>query len=188
MKIVAYHGTDMSVAKNIVNDRFICKHNKEHWLGDGIYFYPDLSLARWWTSNPTSKFGVTVEEPAIIKCEIEIDEDRILNLSELSGFTKYIGLMNDFFGVALSDRRRPSEKIDYTKLRCAFFNYVFIRNEVDLIVAPFSTASQPYFPISKNKTLFEHMNIMYTEMQICLREDCQDVIIAKNIIGGECDD
>lgn len=188
MKIVAYHGTDMSVAKDIVNDRFICKSNKEHWLGDGIYFYPDLSLAKWWTSNPTSKFGVAIEKPAIIKCEIEIDEDRILNLSELSGFTKYIKLIDDFFSVALSDRSRPSERIDYKKWRCAFFNYVFEINEADLIIAPFLVPTQPYFPISKNKTLFEHMNIMYTERQICLREVCQDVIIAKNIIGGKGDD
>ena len=59
---------------------FRCKPNKEHWLGEGIYFYTDKSLAEWWTTNPTKNHGIEITVSAIIECLIEVPNDKVLNL------------------------------------------------------------------------------------------------------------
>ena len=76
-KIKVYHGTDKSVVDDIMRSGFRCKPNKEHWLGEGIYFFIDKSLAEWWTSNPSKKHGVNVTNPAIIECTIEAEDDKV---------------------------------------------------------------------------------------------------------------
>ena len=74
--IYCYHGTDYTLGQIICGEEFSIKKNDEHWLGNGIYFYHDLSLAEWWTTQPTSKFGSFINNPAIITCEIEVDEKK----------------------------------------------------------------------------------------------------------------
>ena len=97
--LTAYHGTDKSVANDIVTSGFRCKPNKEHWLGEGIYLYIDKSLAEWWTTKPTKKHGIDITEPVIIECAVEANEDNVLNLCTLDGYTKYVNLYNTFFGI-----------------------------------------------------------------------------------------
>ena len=35
----AFHGTDIRCVDSIIKTGFICKPNKQNWLGNGIYFY-----------------------------------------------------------------------------------------------------------------------------------------------------
>lgn len=175
-----YHGTDEKAAKRIIKDGFICKENSEHWLGNGIYFYNDKSLARWWTTNPTNKFGIHIEKPAIIECTIKIEEERVLNLCTLDGYKNYVALFDDFFKTTFYEHR-PDNELDFRKLRALFFNYILILNKVDMIVAPFFMPDQPYLPKQKNP-YFEKMHILFTEVQICLKEDKQEYITEKRII------
>ncbi|MFR2561553.1 MAG: hypothetical protein ACLS8R_01670 [Anaeromassilibacillus sp.] len=51
MRFLAYHGTDRERAEKILAGAFRVKANDEHWLGTGVYFYLDASLARWWTTG-----------------------------------------------------------------------------------------------------------------------------------------
>ena len=55
LKLQVYHGTEFEIAQKICKEEFICKKNLEHWLGNGIYFYLDKPLAKWWTTNPSKK-------------------------------------------------------------------------------------------------------------------------------------
>ena len=181
-KLTAYHGTDKNVADNIVQAGFHCKPNKEHWLGDGIYLYTDKSLAEWWTTKPTKKHGTDITQPAIVKCSVEIDEERVLNLCTLEGYVKYIDLYNTFFR-DWTYACRTQQEVSFKQLRCAFFNYVFMMFGIDVIIAPFVLPDQPYMPQYAKEQYGKEMHILYTEIQVCIREDAQSIIKEKAVIN-----
>lgn len=183
LEFTVFHGTDLSVATDIINNGFQCKLSDEHWLGNGIYFYEDFSLAQWWTKNKTKKFSMNITNPAIIECKIKIASDRVLNLCELNGFKLYTELLDSFFSIHEKLGIRPKECIDVKKMRCIFFNFIFEMNKIDMIIAPFLKIDQPYFPKCEKELIFNRMNIMYTEKQFCLRENCQaSIIISKKVM------
>jgi hypothetical protein len=183
-KLTGYHGTDKSVANSILNEGFLCKKNKEHWLGEGIYLYIDKSLAEWWTTKPTQKHGIDIKNPVVVECEIELDESRVLNLCSLDNYEKYISLYNSFFR-EWGYGYRPTGEVSFKELRCAFFNYVSLVFQIDVIIAPFILPNQPYMPQYANTQFANEMHILYTEVQVCIREDKQSIIKRKNIIELE---
>ena len=177
-KITGYHGTDLSVAEDILRNGFHCKNSKEHWLGDGIYLYKDRQLAEWWTTNPTEKHGMTINDPVIVECFIETDEERVLNLCALDDYKQYVNLYNSFFR-EWSFRAKSKEETNFKQLRCAFFNYLLLMYDVDIIIAPFVLPDQPYMPQYFNDTYANKMHIMYTEIQVCIAESKQEIIKQK---------
>ena len=180
-ELTGYHGTDLGVANNIVKSNFSCKFNKEHWLGQGIYLYIDKSLAKWWTTKPTRKHGTEITNPAIIECKIEVDESKVLNLCTLEGYKKYIDLYNSFLQDWMSHRKSKNE-ISFKEFRCVFFNYVLIACDIDVIIAPFVLPDQPYMPKYANEQFGHEMHILYTEVQVCIKESKQYIIKSKTII------
>ncbi len=90
IKFKAYHGTDESVAQAIVENGFISRPNREHWLGEGIYFFLDKNLAEWWTTNPTKKSGMRIQTPVVIECTFEIETDKIFDLRNLTDYNNYV--------------------------------------------------------------------------------------------------
>ena len=183
-KLTAYHGTDKSVSENIVQTGFRCKSNEEHWLGEGIYLYVDKALAEWWTTRPTQKHGRDISKPVIIECYIEADDERVLNLCTLEGYIKYIDLYNTFFR-DWAYECRPQQEVSFKQLRCAFFNYIFMMYGIDVIVAPFVLPDQPYMPQYAKERYGEEMHILYTEVQVCIRENAQSVIKKKMVLNVE---
>lgn len=177
---IGYHGTDKSVADDIVNNGFTCKTNKEHWLGDGIYLYQDIELAKWWTTNPTKKHGIEIKEPVIIECHIEVDEDKVLDLTTLQGYKNYVEKYNSFFNV-WAYRAKSNSKVNFNQLRCAFFNIILLSNDIDMIIAPFILPDQPYMPQYFSNTYANEMHILYPEIQICIAEEEQQIIKKREI-------
>ena len=187
-KITAYHGTDHCVVDEILKNGFHCKPNNEHWLGEGIYFYTDRSLAEWWTTNPTKKHGMEITNPVVLECTIEVDNDKLLNLCTLQGYEKYVDIYNSFFR-KWAFQSKPDEQVNFKQLRCAFFNYLHLMFDVEVIIAPFILPDQPYIPPCYNEQYANHMHIMYAEIQVCLVGSCQHLIKNKTVHvlkGGDC--
>ncbi len=182
-EIICYHGTDSEIAKAIVASKFVCGYNDAHWLGNGIYFYEDEALAKWWTTNPSNKFGSHVTKPALVKCKISIDKKRVLDIRTLEGYNQYIEEFDKFFDIAYKYRLKNGALLSYQKFRCFFFDWLFEQNKYDLLIAPFSANKQPYLPKSGNENFFKKMHILFTEGQICLSEKHQEFIIKKDIIN-----
>lgn len=173
---VGYHGTDSSVSKAIIDNGFICKKNDEHWLGNGIYLYQDLDLAKWWTTNPTKKHGMKIDDRVIIECRIEAEDDKVLNLCSLKGYKDYVERYNSFFQ-EWAHKAKPHSIVSFKQLRCAFFDYVMMTEEIHIIIAPFILPDQPYMPSYFDDTFANEMHIMYPEIQICISETNQNKII-----------
>jgi hypothetical protein len=183
ISLEGFHGTDIRNVDNIIKSGFMCKPNKQHWLGNGIYFYMDYSLAHWWTSNPTNKFGVNIKNPAIIKCKISVNEDNILDLRKLKDYTKFVDIYrNEFlpflFRGDLSSQNH--ETIDTKTLRCTYCDYLSIKYKYKLIIGTFFLPTQPYMPTEFGK-FFETFNISYIESQICIFDS--RVILSKELVS-----
>jgi len=166
----AFHGTDISNVDSIIKGGFICKPNKQHWLGNGVYFYLDYSLAKWWTTNPTNKFGVNVRNGAVIKCKISIKEKYVLDLRTLKDYTKCVDIYrNEFLPFLFRGKIDSKDKttIDTKTLRCTYCDYLNIQYKYKLIIGTFYLPTQPYMP-KEYGTFFETFNISYIESQICL--------------------
>jgi len=168
MRLKCYHGTDLNNAEKILNKGFICKINEEHWLGNGIYFYFDHSLAHWWTSDPTNKFGVEIKHPAILECMINVDENEVIDLRKLEHYKKFADeYRRVFFPLYFKEF---DGKIDESskKLRCTFCDYIHDKFKCKAIVGTFNTRDQPYIP--NYGFGFSEFNIQYFETQICIFE------------------
>lgn len=189
MLIEGYHGTDYLIAQKIAQDSFVFKYNEEHWLGNGVYFYLDFSLAEWWTSKPSKKFGADVYKPAIIKCSLSIDEDEVIDLRKLKDFLEFSKIYkNDFLPEVFSGRIachgvNGNSIFNTKKLRCTYCDYLKTQYEIRAIIGTFHLPEQPYL-IEDYGDGFKRFDISYTETQICVFD--QNIITDKKIIplGG----
>ena len=179
MRFLAYHGTDRERAKKILDHSFLVKANDEHWLGNGVYFYLDRSLAQWWTTRPTKKFGEEVHEPAVLECAIET-----------AGFTLDLRKLDDYRWVVeeyaqviayLTEKMRV-ERNSFKRLRCAFCDYLHKQYHLDLMIGTFHLPEQPYLDFKRTPD-FDQLQLSYVETQVCVFN--QETIVSKRLIEKE---
>ena len=161
-----FHGTDAKCAKSIQASGFIPKKNNEHWLGNGIYFFEDISLARWWTTGPTEKFSTNIEKPAIVEVIVRVNKENLLDMRCLCDYIECSQKFKDYQKIAFGDIK-PGYWIKVTKLRCAFCDWLHNTYSINCIVGTFSQEKQAYLPIriSSNMKL---LSLPYIETQICV--------------------
>lgn len=179
-EMTLYHATDESIAKKILQDKFIVKKNTEHWLGNGIYFYRDISLANWWKTRPSSKYSCNMPNPVIVQVEIQVDESKVLDLGLLKDYQQCIQEFQVFyekFYVVYFDGQTNSIEA----MRSAFFDYLFLSKDIQMIIGNFYLPNQPYISQHANDQ-FKQFNLEYFEEQVCIAKDKQDIIISKKII------
>ena len=177
-ELVLYHGTDKKYFNDIVASGFIVKKNPRHWLGNGIYFFTDKALAEWWTTKPTHKFGQDIFSPIVIQCFFTAPDDSVLDLRKFNDYKycseKFAHFYNNFFLPLCGGKR-----IDLNKLRCTFFDWLFEINKYTAIVGTFHSCDQPYFQsMLRPDSFFEHLNLSYNEVQVCVSESQR-----KNLTG-----
>ena len=191
IQLEAFHGTDKKFVSGLINDKFIYKQNDEHWLGNGAYFFADYSLAEWWTTNPTSKFGVRVKDRAIIRCEITVQEDAVMDLRKLSDFNQFVDTYREEFHPLLMSGRIVCKGVDpdhidkdnktaTNRIRCFYCDYLKYRFPLKMIIGNFYKPDQPYLPTEYGE-LFQKFDITYIETQMCIFD--QTVIIDKEEIA-----
>lgn len=164
-----YHATDQSCIQPILDNGFLYRPSKKHWLGNGIYFYQDYQLAEWWATNPTKTFDVDIKKPAILSVDIQIPDENILDLRKLSDYADCIQAYMEFRGYALQYLENNIWH-DRNRLRCSFFDWVFETREVSCIIGNFTHPHQAYLR-SSPQTALEQMRLFYlpfTETQICV--------------------
>lgn len=181
MEFILYHGTDKKYANDIISSGFVVKQNRSHWLGNGVYFFTDETLAKWWTTKPSKKFGHTISTPAIVRCVFTVKEDTVLDLRKFDDYTYCFEQFEYFY----NNMYRPFStmaQIDINKLRCTFFDWLFDINQYTAIIGTFISAEQPYYePIKQADADFKHLNIAYNEVQVCIPETQQTHITDKQV-------
>ena len=179
LKLTLYHGTDAEYADVIITDRFKTKQNRQHWLGNGVYFFTDEALAHWWTTKPSKKFGHNIYTPAIVECVFNAPESMILDLRRFIDF-KYCFEQFQFFFNMLYAKYRKIEEVDIDRLRCTFFDWLFDIKQYAAIIGTFHSNRQPYYEqFEQDGSGFDNLNLAYTEVQVCIPETMQEYIIEK---------
>lgn len=172
MILEVYHGTDAKNAESILSGNFIYKRNKTHWLGNGIYFYLDLSLAHWWTKNPTKKFGIKIEKGVIIKAEISIDRPSLIDLRTISDYNFFLHTYYKEYLPILNTGAFNISSQEYKQLRCSYCDFLRKRYLYKAIIGNFSFATHSYLP-RQYKDFSKKMRLPYIETQLCLFDiDC----------------
>jgi hypothetical protein len=86
ISITGYHGTEIKNVDKILKSEFTSIERSDHWLGQGIYFYKDLSLAKWWAEK---KFKGVYSQASVIQVEILVEDSNLLNLDSIDGMDKF---------------------------------------------------------------------------------------------------
>lgn len=175
--LVLYHGTDLGSAQKIEKEGFRFFHNPNHWLGNGIYFYFDRDLAKWWTTHPTKQFGHEIETPTIITCKARYEENRICDIRKLADYYWLVERFQ-YYVENIFSQFYPVDSIGKKETGCLFFDWLFSSRERDVVIGNFYLPDQPYLPnISSSK--FKELSLEYTEVQVCVSDRVKESL-SKN--------
>lgn len=169
-KIKGYHATDKKYLDSILEDEFKYNQNDEHWLGNGIYFFEELELAKWWARNPTNKFGINIENSAIIEVVIIEEESKIVDLRKLEHYNFVQTAYQTFIKISTSCGKIVKGKTSTDKLRCAFFDWFKNAFDINVTIATFVKYNPEYVEHCGDNSLKE-IHLPYNEVQICVYDN-----------------
>ena len=178
MKITVYHGTDLRNAISIMNTDFVFNANPKHWLGNGVYFFLEKSLAHWWTTKPSKTFGCEIDKPCIVKAQIEIPDEKVLDLRNYDKMKNMLLDFSDYFKSFI--RGNSKSTIDCDALTSAFFNYYKDKLHYEIVICDFRAENQPYYELNP---IIKALNIQYSETQICVVPTGLKYITKKEILN-----
>jgi len=173
-----FHGTDLKYVQSILNVGFVCRENKEHWLGNGIYFFIEKDVARWWTTKPSRKFGSKIKNPAVVECDMYIQREKLIDTTVLADYNRLDELSREFV-IEYFNSVSDEEPITAYNLRCLLFNWLFKEKDYFAFKVPFTLSKRPY--CDADFSLVHDLSIQYNEIQVCLREDQQRLLYNKKI-------
>ena len=117
--IKGYHGTDINSCEAILESNYKISEGDQHWLGEGVYFFIEglstdtINLAKKWAiaeawDNDNKKYKYT--ELAVIESLIEVEEDKILDLTTEDGVKILSDLVSLFFDTIKKRKKNQKNK------------------------------------------------------------------------------
>ncbi|MCY7330707.1 MAG: hypothetical protein LH618_19300 [Saprospiraceae bacterium] len=179
--MTGYHGTAYGNVPSILKDQFVTDERDDHWLGQGIYFYDDLDLARWWIETKLRcASGCAVIEASLCCQEIEY-----LDLDHFKGLDFYfreLGNILDNLSISL----RFKDDDEQSRIRNLCFSLDLLKNHLGLKLVTMTfykplpryaegnikEFQRQYFPLPKS--------FSYKERQICASTN--DIILSKKCV------
>lgn len=183
ISLEGYHGTGSHAKKSIELrglDPEATKPRSDHWLGQGVYFFEDISQAKWWAENISKRHG---SFPVIYSANIVAEESQVLNLDDnvvLANFLQFI--QENFKEVDNFCREEHNGAVlDAEQFRAIYFDYYKAVFGIKVIVFTFPKDFVRYVPnyptewsgVQWQKRLLRALNLSFKEKQICVSDkDC----------------
>jgi len=167
---VGYHGTLRRNAQDILEGEFSCHERSDHWLGQGIYFFAEHDIALHWATN-------NIPRPAslpqcVLKVKICADAYKVIDSTTLPGYQLLKKEYQEFAKAA------PTDLKSFQQANCIFFDYLKIKNGLDLIVHAFPKKNPSY-----SSGYGEHkFPFSFYEVQLCLTDNRQECIVSKEVV------
>lgn len=162
-KIVGYHGTNENNVGDILKNGYTYNERDDHWLGQGIYFYTDIRLAKWFSVRKYKE--ETNKNLAVLKAVLSSDSDNVLNLDTVEGVDFVYQFIYDHY----NDLKLEFLSEDTNLNRCMILDIIKEYHDLDIIIKTFKTKGQTYG--KANVRFFEKnyfpLDIEYNETQIC---------------------
>ena len=175
MTIKGYHGTSEKYKSSIEEcgfDPLKSKPRKDHWLGQGVYFFTQFSIARGWANIVAKKKN---ENALVYSASIEADKQRVLDLRTYRGVDCFLSAVIKF----LNENADLKYALDDSQYRAVFFDMYKEQYDIYVMIARFPKTKAWYASrrTSEEKSirekLFDITGIMYLEEQICVsKKEC----------------
>lgn len=172
-----YHGTcskyRYDIEKNGLDPRK-CKHRKDHWLGQGVYFFDDYDKAMWWATTSSSQNNNC--GAVIFESTIEAADEKVLNLDDNKQLDKF---MTESLKVIEDVKMNCPGRMpifEDSKFRAVLFDYYKQQNGISVIIGTFQKEFAGYTTKrNEPEKRMQHkiMNIIgikFRERQICVSE------------------
>ncbi|MGX9292880.1 hypothetical protein ACSLGF_17125 [Bacillus sp. A015] len=172
--VVGYHGTFEEHLDSILSDGFKPEKRKNHWLGQGTYFYTDKKLAHWWISknSQTDPLKQKIKSnPVIIKANIEEKADKFLDLDSPEGVDYFYECIKNYSSAIKKLYLTDNEDIN----RCAIIDFLTRVYKWNVIIMTFekNTHKPSYGKI--DTIAFDSkvipLNVHYKETQVCIKDE-----------------
>ena len=163
---IGFHATDIKYAKLIIENEFLVKPNDMQWLGQGIYFYLDKELAKWWTTRPSRRFGCNIKNAAIIEAKIQCSKDTCFDMRDVKVYRIAEKLFTEYFG-EIYDNLDIDTPIGIDKLKCSFFDWLKARYLINVIIGVFSDNEKAYL----ESTNLSIIHMTFGEVQLCVTDN-----------------
>lgn len=115
----AYHGTRADLVETILKNGFNPSIGDDHWLGDGTYFFvdgitgsdPKDAAEKWAVAQAYDKAQNRnlYQRYAVLGCLIEVDEEKVLDLTSREGMLIFNKLRNRFMQKIATSDYKPSK-------------------------------------------------------------------------------
>lgn len=182
--ITGFHGTFSDCVDEIINRGFKYTPRKDHWLGQGVYFYEkDIEQAKVWAKSKRINHAEYQNKLiAIIEAVIKVPQENFLNLNLradcwfVEKFAKEM-LTSDDFKLKL-DSSKPAIN------RCLLFDYISRKRGIKVILAPFSHVPSHLKDLEKDAGV--DLGLSFTEQQICVKET--NTIFSPKCVYTEVED
>ena len=198
ISLKGYHGTCSYAIKSIESrglDPAATRYRSDHWLGQGVYFFEDVSRAMWWAENTSRQNKNRGSFPIVYSASIVADEEHVLDLDDKVALARFIQFTKDNLeevdkfceekGIGLVFKNRE-------QFRAVFFDYYKAVVGIKVIVCTFPKDFVSYVPNPPvnyaerkwQKDFLRDLNLSFKEKQICVSDkDC--IKDRKLVYNGE---
>lgn len=173
------HGTSLSAGKNIVKTNFEISKNLDEWLGDGAYFFVeginnniDLLATKWANCQAwdNSNKSYLYNEYCVIKSEIQVEDDFLLDLTKQEGLEVFEYIVDKFID-RISSLNKKLKFLDGMLINLARDEKML---RIDVVKGNF------YIKFTKERVYRIHLRT--NNCTICSVFDVDNTIVSKSII------
>lgn len=169
MLLKGYHGAHLQSVERILQDGFIAKERSDHWLGQGIYFYTDFELAKWWSEK---KFKVP-SEVAVIAIKLEFEQSKLLDLDKVSGINRFVkGLKEVLKNLTYKVVFKCDTEDDIIRNFCFVLDLIKEHLKIEVVIMTFHKDNPSYgrYDLKEvHEKIFPlPLSLTYKERQICI--------------------
>ena len=178
--LYGYHATDACNIKSIKTEGFKWTHNNTHWLGDGAYFFLDPALAKKWGDDVVKgiikKYG-NIKDISFLRVKI-CTKKNFCDMRLLSDYNSVTEEFQNFFNIICKKNlkltflmKNEENKDIREKIRCAFFNYLASKKNLNGIIAFFIERKLSEVDLKDNRDnsiIFSQFKMPYIECQVCV--------------------
>lgn len=171
LKLTGFHATSKENVNNIVTDTFIINRKRNNdWLGHGIYLFMYKVDADSWAKGTY----YCRDNPAIIKCFIEVERDKYLDLDNPEEMHNYDSYYNEVLQLLTKEGKSVVFKTRHEAM-CWGLNLYKVDKNIDAVKYTFiNNRTKNTMKYGNNKYGYK-----YNEVQICITRN--EIIVEKEL-------